>query len=193
MKLLWVHRSVLVLCIVGYLPARFILGFLPLKWHDASNVALALIALLMWGWVAVVAVWNFRQGENSSAPLPYDRLTTEDYARWFLAMWAGWSPLATRFEIGFLIASLVVFATVVSGCAIACVELWRHLNHTHPRKESPLGVGMAVFVYFACSWELQAVRIHAGVPIPGHFLESPSYEFECEATLQKLNSGSGSV
>lgn len=185
MKILWDKRSWLDLCLVGFVPLKLLFSSPSLS--DTAAVILALIVLLFWGWVIVVAAWNFRFGEAATNILPYERLGSGDYWRWFVALWAGWNPLAAESALGFLIASVVGVATIVVGSAIVCCELWRMYAGHHNHKEAPLWLGMAAFVYFTSCWELQALRIHAGVPIPGHFLEKPDYDYACEATLQRLN------
>lgn len=185
METLWNQRNALNWCLLATLPLKWLMGLLPPVWHAQADIFLAFYAIVLWLWIAAVALWRYQHA--SPEAMPYDRLSTGDYMRWFFGMWVGWYPLAIKYSLGFLIASAAALLTALVAVSIIGVELYRARSGALKREESALGVGMAAFVYFLCCWELNALRIHFGVPIPGHFLESPSYDLVCDATAKRLN------
>jgi hypothetical protein len=185
METLWNQRNALNWCLLTSLPLKWLRDILPPIWHAQADIFLACFAVGLWLWIAAVAWWRYRHA--STEAMPYDRLSTGDYMRWFFGMLVGWYPLAIKYTFGFLIATAVALLTTLVAVCIIGVELYRARNSVLRREESTLGVGMAVFVYFLCCGELNALRIHFGVPIPGHFLESPSYDMVCDATAKRLN------
>jgi hypothetical protein len=134
-------------------------------WQGAVPL-FAVIPLVLGVW-AILVVWHrFRLKQESQSP-SYLTLASGDYWRWFFIVWAGWTPFATAYKAGFLVAAAVVVVSVI----IAIVVIIRELR----RKFSPLILGMCVLMYSFLGLLRTGYSQHYGVPIIGHFFERPEY------------------
>jgi hypothetical protein len=157
----------------------FAFGWLRGMWGGAA-LLFAVIPIVLGIWAIIVARHHFKQGHEAES-IPYRRLTSGDYYRWFFIVWAGWTPLATAYEAGFLLAAAVAIVSVLLAVTIAVVELYRR------RDLSPLVIGMGCIVYFFLSWLKMGYCHHYGVPIIGHFFERPEYSARYMVTASRVN------
>ena len=145
----------------------FAFGWLRGIWNGVVPL-FAVMPLVLGIWAFIVARHHFRLGHEAEF-IPYRRLTSGDYYRWFFIIWAGWTPLATTYETGFLLAAVVATVSILIAVVIAGVELYR------TRELSPLVFGMGLLVFSFLSALRMGYCHHYGVPIIGHFFERPEY------------------
>lgn len=144
-------------------------GFIPL---------FSVLPFLLGTWAFIVARHHFRHGGQAEA-LPYRRLTSGDYYRWFFIIWAGWTPLATTYEAGFLLAGAIAIISAIISIVIIAVDLYR------TRELSPLVLGMGLLAYSFLSSLRMGYCHHYGVPIIGHFFERPEYSARYMVTASR--------
>jgi hypothetical protein len=158
----------------------FAYGWLRAKIHWVAPV-FAFVPILLGGWSCLVARHHY-QANRETKSIPYRRLTSGDYYRWFFLLWAGWSPLATQYELGFFFAAAAGIATLILAVVIAGVEAYRL------RELTPLVIGMCFFSYCLLSWLRTGFCYHYGVPIIGHFFERPEYSARYMVTASRASS-----
>jgi hypothetical protein len=100
-----------------------IFAFGPLSgvWKGAVPL-FTVIPIVLGIWTFIVAREHFRRGAAEES-VPYRRLTSGDYYRWFFIVWAGWRPLATTYEAAFLLAAAVLINCVLIAIVIIGGEL----------------------------------------------------------------------
>ncbi len=155
----------------------FAFSWLRGMWRGAVPL-FAVMPLVLGIWAFIVARHHFIQGGDSEA-VPYRRLTSGDYYRWFFIVWAGWTPLATSYEAGFLLSAAVAIISVLLAIVIIGVDLYR------TRELSPLVFGMGLLVYSFLSSLRMGYCHHYGVPIIGHFFERPEYSARYMVTASR--------
>lgn len=161
----------------------FVVAWLVVPWvaPDRPELVFALAVMLLGaGWLALrVAVERLRAIPEG---VWHGRLTKGDFTRWAVLLLAGGFFLVPLSELGFWIYVLVAVPTLVLMAHLGVdAAPWRN------ERDAPRALVALVFAWMACAYSLGGVRRYYGVPVPGHFLESPSYSLEVPAKVQRLN------
>lgn len=163
----------------------FVLAWLVVPWvaPNRLEVEFALAMLLLGaGWLALwVAAERLRATPEG---VWHGRLTKGDFARWAVLLLAGGFFLVPLSELGFWIYVLGAVPTLVLMAHLGVDAARLKVNPQVASRRVLVALALALVAGMAC---LSGVRRHYGVPVPGHFLESPSYSLEVPAKVQRLN------
>jgi hypothetical protein len=172
-------------CIWAYI-AIDIFGYSKIVTMAPSlKVLFVLAPISLLAWEMVLLQGRLAKGVNAASEQPfYERFESGDWLRMFWILCFGHRPMATDYQLGFIVFSGIVTALLCILAFTVSVEWFRK------KRTTTLVIGCLAFIYFLLAWEKNCFVVHYGVPIVGHFFEKPEYDTKYRVELEPENSNS---